>query len=146
MTIVVDASVVAKWFVPEDRGDIARRWLESDMTFAAPDLLVLEIANVLSRKMKLGFLDDVFCAAALRSLREGEIELVPALDLVDRGFSLSRQLGHAVYDCIYLALAESRGAVLITDDGKFRSKVLQTGLRHLVGDFDAGPAGPGGIR
>ena len=47
MTLVVDASVAVKWFLPEIDSDQALALLASDAVFHAPELLRLEIANAL---------------------------------------------------------------------------------------------------
>lgn len=43
--IVTDTSVVVKLFAAEDGSDLARKLLTSGEEFAAPDLLMLEVAN-----------------------------------------------------------------------------------------------------
>ena len=49
--LVVDASVAAKWFVPETDSDKAvtlrNRHVEGGLTLMAPDLLIYEVANAL---------------------------------------------------------------------------------------------------
>ncbi len=53
MTVVVDASVVAKWFFPED-GSAEARALAGAETIVTVDLLVPEIVNVAWRKVRTG--------------------------------------------------------------------------------------------
>jgi predicted nucleic acid-binding protein len=54
MLRVVDASVVAKWFLPEAHKDkaekILRDFLDDKVELAAPDLLIAEFGNVLWKR------------------------------------------------------------------------------------------------
>ena len=54
MSVVVDASVVIKWFVPEAGSDAASRLLASEDRLEAPDLLFAEIANAIWKKVQRG--------------------------------------------------------------------------------------------
>src|ERR1700738_2692376 len=55
MTVVVDASVALKWVIEED-GSQAAGVLLLEQPLAAPDLLIVECANVLSAKAWRGVL------------------------------------------------------------------------------------------
>ena len=44
---VIDASVVVKWFVPENHSGAARRLLALPLEYIAPDLLFAETANTI---------------------------------------------------------------------------------------------------
>src|SRR5829696_3150702 len=45
-------------------------------------------------------------------------ELVDVAPYFSRAADLSRHLGHAIFDCVYLALAEDRGVALVTADDR----------------------------
>jgi predicted nucleic acid-binding protein len=139
MNVVVDASVIVKWFVPEVRDELARSWLVSDVRFSAPELVVIETANVLSNKVREGWIDRNQLEAALSSIRSGRIAIVPDSALLDRAVGLSLEIRHAVYDCVYLALAEEQGSSLVSDDSRFCSKASSAGYASLIADFRAGP-------
>lgn len=51
--VVVDASVVVKWFVPEIHSAPAARLLDSDVVLYAPDLIGSEVGNTLRKKVRL---------------------------------------------------------------------------------------------
>jgi predicted nucleic acid-binding protein len=57
--------------------------------------------------------------ATARLLAVG-IDLLPSASVLTRAVRLAVDLEHAVYDCIYLALAVQRGAKLATADGRLR--------------------------
>ena len=54
MSFVVDASVAAKWLVPENDSDKAedllRRWQRKSFDLSAPQMISAEVANTLWRK------------------------------------------------------------------------------------------------
>jgi predicted nucleic acid-binding protein len=135
--LVVDASVVIPCFVPEHFSDMAATWLVVPDPLFAPDFLALECANVLWKKVRLGELADGPAKQALADITGGTIELRPSTPLVHLAFSLSRELNHSVYDCVYLALAQMEKAELVTADRVFRERAVdgQSGVwTHWIGD------------
>ncbi|MEO8383259.1 MAG: type II toxin-antitoxin system VapC family toxin [Acidobacteriota bacterium] len=52
MKVVVDASVAAKWFLPEIHSDAAARLLDPTIALYAPDLIVPEFGNILWKKIR----------------------------------------------------------------------------------------------
>ena len=48
--LVVDASVVLKWFLPEIHSDAARRLLAATHHYLSPDLLFPEVGNAYGRR------------------------------------------------------------------------------------------------
>ncbi|HKO55026.1 MAG TPA: type II toxin-antitoxin system VapC family toxin [Thermoanaerobaculia bacterium] len=54
MTLVVDASVAIKWFVPEVHSITAIQVLHGEAALAAPDLIYSEFGNTLWKKTRRG--------------------------------------------------------------------------------------------
>ena len=54
MNLTVDASVVVKWFVPEELSDEARMLLDYPHDFQAPDILLAEFGNTIWKKFRRG--------------------------------------------------------------------------------------------
>jgi predicted nucleic acid-binding protein len=52
--LVVDASVVVEWFVPEIHGDAARRLLSGPHRYFSPDLLFPEVGHGSWKKVRRG--------------------------------------------------------------------------------------------
>lgn len=50
---------------------------------------------------------------------QGEPELQPSAPLAGSAFELVQELGHRVFDCMYLALAEALDLPLVTADQRF---------------------------
>jgi len=52
MTLVVDASVVIKWYITESDSAIAETLLDAEETFLVPDLLFAECASILTKLVR----------------------------------------------------------------------------------------------
>jgi predicted nucleic acid-binding protein len=111
---VVDASVAIKWVVAEMGSE--RSLALAGSRLVAPDLLLVECANVLWKKVRRHELSDAEAGAAAALLEAADIELVPARGLMERTVALACALDHPAYDCCYLAVAEARSLPLVTAD------------------------------
>ena len=118
MTVVVDASVACKWFIPESGTEQAIALLQSGEGLAAPDILIPEVCNVAWRKARTGEISAQQAAAMVDSLADSLDEVVPSAPLAARSLAIARTLDYPVYDCFYLALAEAREARLVTADAR----------------------------
>ena len=116
MTWVVDASITIKWVIPEAFSDAADRLRDGEHEFLAPDLLLVEVANALWRKTMAEEISSREAAAALGLVGQSGIDLRPTGPLLPRAMEMARRLGHPVYDCVYLALAEREQTALVTAD------------------------------
>jgi predicted nucleic acid-binding protein len=119
MRVVVDASVAVKWCIAEVDSDAARAPLETDHELIAPELLGVEVANALWTNWRRKVIDidqmDGFLARLPQLIRT----FVPDIGLVADAATLSRLVGHPVFDCIYLALARQAGGCVVTMDDRF---------------------------
>jgi predicted nucleic acid-binding protein len=154
--IIVDASVVVKWFVPEPGHEEARQLLfaarDRDLDLHAPDLMLAEVANVFFSKVRangsrLGE-DDVL--EAVRALRDLRITLHQHGGLVESALSLALSTGATVYDTLYAALALRLAGELVTADKQLLRRLSSSGwegrarLLQLDGDEPPGRRLAGG--
>jgi predicted nucleic acid-binding protein len=119
--IVVDASVVVKWFAPEPGNAAAKALVGRELV--APALLQVEVASALVKKGVRGELSPDDLEGALQlwfgGLAEGQIGLIPDDDDLPEACALALDLQHPVPDCLYLAAARRLGFPLITADRRF---------------------------
>ncbi len=141
--IVVDASLAAKWFIPETDSDAALDFLSrSHGLLASPDLLLSEVAGAIVRRANMRLVTSEQAAAALESWRaEWDDGVVAAYRLtagmIAQAGHIALKIGHPLSDCIYLALALDLGCELVTSDAKFRDKVLPVSNRvKLLADYN----------
>ena len=123
--VVVDASVVIKWVVPE-AGTIDALALLERHSLCAPDLVVAECANILWKKVTRGELEREEAEAAARLLEASALETRGTRHLLGRATSLAVSLGHPAYDCLYLALAQELGLPFVTADERLVRKLAST--------------------
>lgn len=126
MIFVVDASVAVKWVVIEEDAETARRLITSGHELHAPRLLASEVANALWRKARLNEISHVDASALVTALRDmpvrwGTDEIISA-DAIRLALALDRP----VYDCVYLALAQHLGGVMLTADLRFANALANS--------------------
>jgi len=126
--IVVDASVAAVWFgnEPDSRG--AARLLETESILLAPDLMAVEATNAWWKSLRRREMTLVQVEQAVTHLMGLQIEWVAAATVLRPAARLAAELGHPIYDCIYLALAASHSAVLATSDERLRKAAERVGV------------------
>ena len=135
--VVVDASVVVKWFVEEEQTkealEIRDGHIEGKVKIIAPELMPFEVLNALHYKRlfktaELAEISDALEAYSfeLRPLRGEYARLT---------LEVAEESRLTVYDAAYIALAEIEGAELITADMKIvgmlkgRCRLFVKGLR-----------------
>jgi predicted nucleic acid-binding protein len=132
MALVIDASVAFKWFVPEPTSDLALELLDQPAQFIAPELILVEVINAMWARLRGRDNFAQIMSDAATSL-PGMLDMIaPAAELMPRALEMTIALNHALYDCLYLALAEDQNAQLVTADTKFCSKVSNSPFAGLA--------------
>jgi len=127
--IVVDASMAFLWFANEPDRWGAARLLETEATLLAPDLMAVEATNAWWKKLRRREMDIVDVEQAVTYLLAVGIGWTASAELVRPAARLAAELGHPVYDCVYLALAATRSASLATADERLRRGAERLGVR-----------------
>ena len=126
---MVDASVAVQWFAREPGSDASAALVEGNQPLVAPDIMPLEVANALWKKARHGDVPAGDLQPAVTRILASDITLVPTRTLLERAVRLAVEIGHPVYDCVYLVLAEERGAPLASLDERLRATARARGLR-----------------
>lgn len=104
-TLVVDASVAAKWFFDEDRAAEALRVLDARHRLHAPDFLLIEFDNLIWKRVRRGEITAAEGRRTRRTLRRLPVEAHPSGPLLDLAYAVAVRTGRTVYDSLYVALA-----------------------------------------
>jgi predicted nucleic acid-binding protein len=132
--VVLDASVVLKWFHAEE-GSASAIGLqdavnEGRLASIVPDLLFYEVANALVRGVNKR-VDEVTAATHLLHDMAWEV-VAPSRTLIDDAVAMAaHRPGLTVYDAVYVALALQRNAELITADVKLH-RLVGTPVTRLL--------------
>ena len=117
------------WFANEPDRWGAVRLLELEAPLLAPDLMAVEATNAWWKKHRRREMDMIDVEQAVTNLLAAGIGWTSSVELVRPAARLATELGHPVYDCMYLALAASRSASLATADERLRRGAERVGVR-----------------
>jgi predicted nucleic acid-binding protein len=130
--IVADASVVAKWYVEEEHSNAARELLAPGFRINAPDLLPIEIDNMLCTWLRRRSIDREKADIIRAALRTVPIEMHTSAPLREAAFLLAASAGITMYDALYVALAGQLGAELVTADERLVRALAGTRFARRV--------------
>lgn len=127
---VLDASVLAALYVDDPATKPSEAALEriARDELHAPDLVVLEVANVLWKRVRREELRAEDAMTAIADLSAASIRLHPVGGLVAQSLALALSHGFTTYDATYVALATRVGGTVITNDGGMRQRGIEAGL------------------
>jgi predicted nucleic acid-binding protein len=124
--MVLDANVAVKPYLEEAGAEAATELLAGPTKLLAPELIRLEVAGALCRRMRRGELRpeeaETRCRHWLAELDKGLFTLTPDRDLLPEAIALSTKLKHPLQDCLYLAVAVRFHAPLVTADRTFHER------------------------
>ena len=131
---VLDASAWLRLFLADgpmlqDLEEAAKEVGQGNAIFAAPDLILVEAANALSRISRRGALSAGERDAVWKAMRRTPIDLLPSDAHIESARSLAEERGLTVYDALYLAIAFHIGVRLFTADKKLARAALARASR-----------------
>jgi predicted nucleic acid-binding protein len=124
--VVVDASVVLKWFLPERWSDEARKLLDEPVGLLAPDLLYAEVGNAVWKRVRMRELSGPLARRMVADIATIAVRPVASRVLLKDAIGIAVSAGITVYDAMYLALAVRLRTYVVTADER---------LTHAVADF-----------
>jgi len=129
--IVLDASAAVDWLAQTAAAQrIENRIFSRHQSLHAPELLDLEVAQVLRRLVREGALPASRAEGAIEDLLDLRITRYPHLVLLPRIWQLRHNL--SAYDAAYVVLAEKLGATLLTRDAKLASAAGHSAIVEVV--------------
>ena len=126
VTVVVDACVAIKWFISEPDSVQAQRLFTASYQRAAPDFVLLELANALWKNERLGRVKAEHARSAIAKVPDFFSSLLPSANLLPKAAELAREIDNPVYDCLYVIAASGLNAQLVTTDSKLIVKLAAT--------------------
>ena len=128
--------------VTEELGEIpdatAAESLIGRTDLMAPDVLLVEAANVLAKKVRSGQIPRAQADEGIKFLQVNVSQLVSSVPLLARAIDFSVAMSHPVYDCIFLACAEAASGQVATRDGRLAARAEKAGFANLISSFAGG--------
>ena len=125
--MVIDASVVLKWYLTDEELGVKAisllgEYVSNELDILAPSLLEYEIMNGLMIAQKRGGIKEEKILSAIEGFENLGINLRSLSDLYPQVIHFCKTYNRSVYDASYMALALDEGISLITaDEGLFNS-------------------------
>ena len=136
MNLVIDASVLIKFYVPEILSDKAELLLANvergDIELLAPDLIYPEAGNVLWKKKRLKELTPSEVEEITEAILSLPVRIEPSKTLFPLSVEIAIAYGLTVYDAMYISLAKVCETTMITADRKLVDTVTKTNLKSSV--------------
>lgn len=129
-SLVLDARVAAKWFLPSAGEAFSRealilleRYSSDDLRFLVPDLFWAELGNIFWKAVRRGRWSEADSLTALRATRGQNFPTFATKLLLEDAFTVASTYERSVYDGLYLALALTTKSQLITADERLANAV-----------------------
>ena len=111
---VIDASATVEYLLESDVG-LQVAALIDGARLVAPEMLDAEVLSVLRRKVQMQEISEARALEALARLGDMPVERVSHRTLTRAAWELRHNV--SAYDALYVAIAQQRGATLLTFDG-----------------------------
>ena len=131
MNYIVDASIVIQRFIRDTYTEQARRFfrnLTEDDKFYLPEFCLLECANVLWKQVRFHSMPQSEAGALIVALLNLPFEISPVEDVLSRALQIGLAHQLAIYDSVYIALAEKYDYPLITLDARQETAAKTIGV------------------
>jgi predicted nucleic acid-binding protein len=128
---VVDTSILIQHFVEDaDTEHVDRLFdqLGPDVTLYLPEICLTECANVLWKRARFHGLPNTQAGQLLNDLLALPLQLLPTAPALGRALEIGLADSLAIYDSVYIALAETLGVPLITADAKQAAVASRLGI------------------
>lgn len=145
MNLIIDASVVIKFYIPEILSDksaeVMSRVADGELMLCAPDLLYPETGNILWKKQGRHELTPVEVDEIVDAITALPIKIEPSMPVMPLAVSIAMQSGITVYDAMYVAVARIYETRMITADKKLMDALVKTEFKNYVQWLGTGALG-----
>ena len=117
MRLVVDACIAVKWLVNEEHTHESRQLLARRISLCAPDIILVEATNAILKKARRNEIPDPRPYLENLAVLPETVQLSPSTDLLPLASRIAVEIRHDIYDCLYLACAQTAAVSLVTADG-----------------------------
>ncbi len=131
--MIVDASVVAKWFLKGEEWEekalkLKELYEEGEIGLKAPSLVLYEVGNVIWKRRDMpSELAEKFVEKITEYLEKIIVELKP--NIARKAIRIAKKENITFYDAIYIALSDMENELLVTADKKLYNKAKNN---HLI--------------
>lgn len=136
MNLVIDASVVIKFYIPEILSDkseeLLARVADGEVVLYAPDLLYPETGNILWKKQRLHELTPAEVDEIVDAITSLPVKIEPSKPVMPLAVSIAMHSGITVYDAMYVAVARIYETTMITADRKLTDRLTKTEFTNYV--------------
>ncbi len=129
-TVVLDASVAAKWFLSgasetllDEAFDLLSRYTKGELRFIVPDLFWPEFTNILWKAVRQGRSSRPASESAITSLRDRKLPTFSSQEMLSEAFAIATEFDRTVYDALYVALAVAFNAQFVTADERLANSL-----------------------
>lgn len=140
--LVIDASVVLKWYLDdEEHGKKAMgllsRYVSNELDIFAPSLLEYEVMNGLIIAQKRGRIEEEKVRIAIGGFMDLGIKLRNLSQNYHKVLHYCKTYNCSAYDASYMVIADEEGIAMVTSDGGLYNAVKNLKWIKWLGDFSA---------
>lgn len=137
MQIIVDASVIIAWCMPDEYSPYAQSVMDDlteNASLLVPALWVYEVSNVINISVRRGRINTFFAEQVFLRLSnfETEIDFPNAQIITGHAFELAQKNNLTIYDAAYLELAKRRNAAFASLDQRLMMAAQAEGIELVA--------------
>ena len=129
---VIDSSVAIKWLFREKGSRPAEALLQEFTSFWAPELFLIEMDAVISKKVRKRELPATKAPGKSKQVKKLPCTIVSHQKIAPLAFDIAISLSVTFYDATYLAVAIEKNGVLYTADQRLVNGLSNTMLKQYV--------------
>ncbi|MGQ4892110.1 MAG: type II toxin-antitoxin system VapC family toxin [Candidatus Njordarchaeia archaeon] len=137
--MIIDASVVAKWFLKGEEWEkeslkLKEMFEKNEVKLYAPTLILYEVGNIIWKRKEIP--KDIASKLVNKAFEYlKEIVLIPTSKIAEMSMKIARKHGITFYDATYVALSDRRKEYLVTADKKLYEKIKNEHLTIFISNI-----------